>query len=476
MLARTDLPPIDVRGPKAPPLIGPIGNVLRFFADPVRSMFELHRDHGDLAAVADRNAAIVCAFGSAHNQTVVTRAATFEHLSEVPIRVRPGTSFARLNNTVILKNGEAHRTRRRLLMPAFTKSAVEGYAREIVTVADAMVSRWPIGSTTNVAPLLRDLTAAIVLRCLFGLPSVDGIDELGQLSIATLSTIASPLAMLLPYDIPGTPYARGLRFSERLEKRIRALIAERRRDPAGKDALSLLIHARDEQGAVLSDDDLLGESNTLFSAGFDTSAHTLTWTLFLLALHPDVLDDLVDELDTVLRGDKPTAEHVPALVKLDRVIKESMRLLPVAVLLFMRVCASEARLGAHTLPQGTSLFLSPIITHRDPTLYPDPQRFNPARWETVEPSIFEYLPFGAGARMCIGASFATLALRLTLARILQSVRPVLPAKVRVDYELRGPSMGPKHGLRLQLRPATQRAREPVARVSGSIRSLIDLPG
>src|SRR5690606_11188559 len=136
-------------------------------------------------------------------------------------------------------------------------------------------------------------------RCLFGLPSVDGIDELGQLSIATLSTIASPLAMLLPYDIPGTPYARGLRFSERLEKRIRALIAERRRDPEGKDALSLLIHAHDEQdpspaqwreassGAVLSDDDRLGESNTLFSAGFDTSAHTLTWTLFLLAAHQD---------------------------------------------------------------------------------------------------------------------------------------------------------------------------------------------
>lgn len=474
MLARTDLPPIDVRGPKAPPLIGPMGGVLRFFADPIRAMIELHRDYGDVAAATDRNAAIVCAFGPARNQAVITRPAAFEHLSEVPIRVPPGTPFARLNNTVVFKNGEAHRTRRRLLMPAFTKTAVEGYAREIVEVVDAMVSRWPVGATTNVAPLLRDVTAAIVLRCLFGLPSADGIDELGRMEIEILATLASPLSMLLPFNIPGTPYARTLSLSVRLEARLRVLIAERRLDPAGKDALSRLIHARDEEGATLSDDELVGESNTLFAAGFDTSAHTLTWTLFLLAQHPDVLDELVDELDTVLRGDKLAAEHVPALIKLDRVVKESMRLIPVAVLLFMRVVASEVRLDPHTLPKGTTLFLSPFVTHRDPTLYPGPQRFNPARWETLNPSPYEYLPFGSGARMCIGASFATLALRLTLARILQSVRPVLPAKARVDYDVRGPSVGPKNGLRLELRAAAQRSRDTVMRPSGTIRDLIDL--
>lgn len=477
MLARTDLPPVDIRGPKAPPLIGPLGGVLRFFADPVRSMIELHRDHGEIAAVVDRNAAIVCVFGAAHNQAVITQPAIFHHLSEVPIRVRPGGALERLNNTVIFKNGDAHRNRRRLLMPAFSKSAVEGYAREMLVVADEMIRRWPVGETVDVAPLLRDVTAAIVLRCLFGLSSVDGIDSLGQMEIDILATFASPMAMLLPFGIPGTPYARAMSLAQRIEKRIRVLIDERRRNPDGKDALSRLIHAADDEGGTLSDEDLLGESNSLFAAGFDTSAHTLTWTLFLLAQHPEVLDEVLDELHDVLQDGKLEPEHVPELVKLDRVVKESMRLLPVAVLLFMRVCASEVRIGPHTVPEGSTLFLSPFVTHRDPTLYPAPQRFDPARWAKLDPSPYEYLPFGAGSRMCIGSSFATLALRLTLARILQSVRPVLPARARVDYALRGPALGPKNGLRLELHPPAQRPsqRGRAARPSGTIRMLIDLP-
>src|SRR6185437_7254801 len=145
MLVRTDLPPVALRGPAALPLLGPLGSALRFFADPVGSMLALHREHGDLVAVADRNAAIVCAFGAEHNRAVITQPGVFEHLSEVPIPVRPGTALSRLNNTILFLNGEAHRARRRLLMPAFSKAAVEGYAPEMVAVADAMLARWPIG-------------------------------------------------------------------------------------------------------------------------------------------------------------------------------------------------------------------------------------------------------------------------------------------------------------------------------------------
>ena len=85
-----------------------------------------------------------------------------------------------------------------------------------------------------------------------------------------------------------------------------------------------------------------------------------------------------------------------------------MRLLPVAVLLFMRVCAEEATLGPYTLPKGAALTLSPMVTHRDPGLFPNPMRFDPARWASLDPSPYAYLPFGAGARMCIGAYFAKL--------------------------------------------------------------------
>lgn len=471
MLARTDLPPIPIRGPKAPPLIGPLGGVLRFFTDPVAAMFSLHRSFGDLAAAADGNAALVCAFGSEHNRAVVTQPA-FEHLSEVPIPVRPGSALSRLNNTVIFMNGDAHRTRRRLLMPAFTKAAVEGYAREMSTIAGEMVSRWPIGQTADASALLRDLTASIALRCLFGLDAQDGTEELGRLEVDILATIASPLAMMLPFDIPGTPMSRALRLSERVEARITRLVAEKRKRPGGTDALSRLMDARDEEGALLSEAELVSESNSLFAAGFDTSAHTLAWTLLLLAEHPDVLDGVVEELRAVLKDEPPSIDCLPELGRLDRAIKESMRLFPTAVLLFMRVATEGARLGAVTLPAGAQVILSPIVTHRDAAVFPSPQRFDPERWKGLDPSPYAYLPFGAGARMCIGASFATVALRLTLARILQRVRPALPAGARVDYAVRGPAMGPKGGLRVELLPAGAAGRR--GRPQGSINALVDL--
>jgi cytochrome P450 len=471
MLARTDLPPVPIRGPAAPLLLGPLGGVLRFFADPVGRMLALRRDHGDLAAVSDGSAALVCAFGAEHNRTVITRPALFQHLSEVPIRVKPGTSFARFNNTVLLMNGDAHLRRRRLLMPAFTKAAVDGYAPEMSAAACEATAQWPIGKVADAAGLVRDLTVAIALRCLFGLRAADGTEELGRLQTKLLATIVSPLNMMFPFDLPGTPYGRTLRLAERVEQRIRRLIEEKRRQPGGTDMLSRLMAARDEDGGALSEDELIGESNSLFGAGYDTSAHTLAWTLLLLTQHEDVLDEVVEEIQSVTKGAPPAAEHLPGLVRLDRVLKESMRLLPTAILLFMRVCYQGAMLGDVALPEGAQIILSPLVTHRDPAHYPAPQRFDPARWAGLDPPLYTYLPFGVGPRTCIGASFAGVALRLTLARILQVVRPVLPARSRVDYEVRGPAMGPRGGLRLELAPPGSRARS--ARVKGTITELVD---
>ena len=472
MIVRSDLPRVPLlRGPKTLPLLGPLGGALRFFGDPVGRMIAMHREYGDLAAASDGSAALVCAFGAEHNRAVITQPALFEHLSEVPVPVRPGTAFARFNNTVLLMNGEAHRTRRRLLMPAFTKAAVEGYAPEMVAVADEMLAHWPIGRIVDVSMLLGDLTSAVALRCLFGLRVEDGM-LLGRQETELLTTISSPLSMLLPVPLPGTPYRRALDLAERVEARFLALIADKRRSPGGTDALSRLLAARDEEGALLDDGELAGECNSLFAAGYDTSAHTLTWTLLLLAAHPEILDDVVDEIDAVLKGEAPTVDHLPALVRLDRVLKESMRLLPTPVLLFMRVCTGEGRLGTITLPRGAQIILSPLVTHRDPAVYPAPRRFDPERWRTIDPSPYHYLPFGAGARMCLGATFAAQALRLVLARILQRLRPVVPPGTRVDYAVRGPALGPKGGLRLELSPAGSRGRS--ARVTGAINDLVDL--
>jgi len=147
------------------------------------------------------------------------------------------------------------------------------------------------------------------------------------------------------------------------------------------------------------------------------------WTLFLLALHDDVLDEVHAELDLVLGSGSarrdPTAADVDRLVVLDRVLKESMRLLPAAPMLFMREVTQATSLGDVPLPVGATVVLSTVVTHRDEAVFPEPRVFRPARFKDFDPPTYAYLPFGAGARMCLGAAFARQSLRLLLALVLQ---------------------------------------------------------
>lgn len=470
----TGLPPVDIRGPRPLPLVGAIPNILRFFGDPAGRMLALHREFGDVVAVSDRSPALVCAFGAERNREVLTQPEVFEHDDEVPVKAPKGSSLERFNAALPFMNGDAHRRRRRVMMPAFQKTALDGYAADIVAVATDALSRWPIGNDIDGGGLLRELTSAVTLRCLFGLDALDPNEELARAEAALLDALTSPLALALPLSIPGTPFWKALRMSAKVEARLRQVIAERRaRPPSQRDVLSILVHAQDEDGATLSDDNLVGEANGLFVAGHDTSAQTLTWTLFLLAQHPDVLGDVKDEVDAVLRGAPPTVDDVDKLVLVDRVLKEGMRVLPAGPMLFIRVCKREAPLGAHTLPEGANVVLSPLVTHRDPERYPEPIRFRPSRWQGLDPSPHEYLPFGAGKRMCLGAGFATLALRLVLPMILQRALPSLPEGTRVSRKVRGFSLGPKDSLPLTLRPRDL-GPAPRTTVRGDIHELVDL--
>jgi cytochrome P450 len=210
----------------------------------------------------------------------------------------------------------------------------------------------------------------------------------------------------------------------------------------------------------MTDAQLRDEALTLFTAGHETTASTLTWLLFLLSQHPTILADLLDECDGVLQGAAPTLEQLPALPLLERVIKESMRLLP-AGLWFIRTARAPFTLGPYDLPAGRHIVFSPAVTHRRPDIYPDPDRFRPARWAQDEPSTYEYLPFGGGPRRCLGATFAMMELKLIVPMILQRYRLALPPGTRVD---RGGTVlsFPKGRLTVELHPQDRQfTRTPV---------------
>ncbi|MCA1561439.1 MAG: cytochrome P450 [Chloroflexi bacterium] len=268
--------------------------------------------------------------------------------------------------------------------------------------------------------------------------------------------------MIAPLDLPGLPYHRLMVLSRRLEGVIRELIERRRATAPSRDVLSRLA----KQGDELTEDDLIGETAFLFMAGHATTASALTWTVLLLCAHPVVQEALLDELHDVLGGHAPEVAQLGELGLVERVIKESLRLLP-PVMWWGRVSTGPFELGGHQLGAGTNVMYSAYITHRLPELYPRPRSFLPERWLTATPGPYEYLPFSGGPRMCLGSGFATLEMKLVLAVLLQRWRLALKAGARVD---RGGLMvsQPKRGLPVVLGGTGK------TEIRGSIRELVDV--
>lgn len=460
------LPPADVPGPRGLPLLDPPRSVLQFFADPVGRMLDLHRRFGSIAALVENNPAVVLAFGAARNQEVLTQPAIFRHAESIPVRSPEGSSLARFNRVLPFTNGEAHKRRRRLLQPAFQRSALEGYIDDTERIAETMVSKWPHDTPLDLVGLCRSLTAAITVKTIFGTSTGDPGEDLAALETTLLDALSSLSSLVLPFDVPGLPFHVAMNTATRLEAALRRLIAERRKNPSqGRDALSILLQARDENGETLSDDELVPECNGLFVAGHDTAAVTLSWTLLLLERHPKVLKDVLDEVDVLPKGPAPEGGPV------DLALRESMRVLPAAPMLFMRELSEDAPLGSFHLPKGATVILSPLVTHRDPERFPDPDRFRPSRWTTIRPSIYEYLPFGAGARMCLGAALANQMLRIVLPAILRRGVPRLKEGARISRAVRGIALSPRNGMPITWMPRGKALPEP-ARITGDIGEIV----
>jgi cytochrome P450 len=159
---------------------------------------------------------------------------------------------------------------------------------------------------------------------------------------------------------------------------------------------------------------------TIFMAGHETTAQALTWTWYLLSLHPSVEAQLDEELRTVLNGRTPHYGDIASLRYTRMVIEESMRLYPPAHTMAREPIAADYVLGQR-VPPGAIVLIAPWLLHRKASLWPEPHRFNPDRF-TTEPPRFSYIPFGAGQRICIGAAFAMTEAILILATIAQRYR------------------------------------------------------
>ncbi|OEV10264.1 cytochrome P450 [Streptomyces nanshensis] len=462
--------PVQLPGPVQIPLVGWRTRGLRMLGDPAEYFMRQYAHHGQVSAWKPRNPRHVFAFGPEYLKRIFTEPEVFVADSFREVRIPEQSSFYRLTNGLLRRNGDPHRRHRRLMQPAFTARRVLVHRENVADVTERCLSEWRTGDVVPMHDALARIIMLTAMRTVFDIDAPERIERLQGLISRLLRVAAAPLTLLLPYDLPGSTFRAALRTCEQIEALLLEMIRDRRADGAtGRDVLTSLVNAEDEDGSRLSEAELVGEAYTAFC--HDSSTATLMWTLLLLDQHPDVMNDVVDEVTSVCGGGPPDDDQLGKLPLLDAVLKETLRLLPPAPML-IRYTSRPTRFGRYELPSGAMVFFSSYVTHRLEETYRDPLRFDPGRWERESPSTYEYLPFGAGAHNCVGRHFAMLEMKTVLAVLLQKFRPALVPDSRVDRAMRV-SLVPSHGLPMRLHPpGTGTSPAPLR---GNIRDSVRLP-
>ena len=356
-------------------------------------------------------------------------------------------------HSILLLDGERHHRERRLMSPPFHGERMHVYGRLMREIADRVIDRWPLGRPFPIHHEMQAITLDVILRAVFGVDegaTFTRVREHVERFVAQANGPSAPFIALKPFQIDlgrWTPWGRFVRNRDAIRAILLEEIARRRAEgTAGRsDILSLLVDARDEAGAPMSDAELLDEMFTLLMAGQETTATSLAWVFYHLLRHPGALANLRAELARVVGSGPVEALHLPQLEYLDAVTKESARLPPVATNVMRRLHA-PARIGGLDLPAGVSVSASIYATHHRPDLWPDPESFLPERFLGTRPSPNTFFPFGGGVRRCLGAAFATYELKMVLAEVLSRVDLRIAPGYRMRPVLRAITVAPSRGV------------------------------
>ena len=331
-----------------------------------------------------------------------------------------------IGNGIFISEGSFHRRQRKIMAPSFQPRNITSYADTMVKYGELAQQGWQDGSVIAVDAAMTTITMSIIGKVLFDADVFTEADELGGAMKTLLHYVGDRLSKIfpIPFSWPTPNNLRTKRAMRLLNSRIQQMIEERRASSVERnDFLSILLRARDEDGNQMDDKQLLDESLTLFGAGHETTASSLTWAWFLLAQNPEAYRKLLHEVDTVLQGRSPTLADLPNLPYCMQVFKESLRLYPPAYMMG-RAALHDLEIDGYAIHKGDFVSLVPYVMHRRPDLFPEPERFEPERFEPERENLLPrhaFLPFGAGSRVCIGNHFAMMEGQLLLATLAQRV-------------------------------------------------------
>jgi cytochrome P450 len=366
-----------------------------------------------------------------------------------------GTLRLFLGNGLFTSDGEFWRRQRRLAQPAFHRRRVATFGGLMTGATLAMLERWHTlmtpGRPLDVATEFMRLTMEVATRALFSTSVEGNIDKIGS-AITTLLdevTFRFTFPFYPPLKVPTPRNRRFLAARATLDEIVYRIIAERRRRPnEHDDLLAMLMEARDEEtGEGMNDKQLRDEVVTLFLAGHETTANALTWVFYLLSTHVAIERRLHAEVDEALQGRIPTVSDLPELTYTRMVIDETLRLYPPAWVTNRRAIEPDVVCG-YRIPADATVSISPYVTHRDPTLWENPEGFDPERFSPERSAgrpHYAYFPFGGGPRQCIGKGFALMEATLVLALLTQRYELHLVPGRRVEAEALA-TLRPRYGM------------------------------
>lgn len=354
---------------------------------------------------------------------------------------------------LLTSEGDFWLRQRRLSQPAFHRARINAFALTMAEYAEQGIATWHGGETRDIHEEMMQLALRIVGKTLFDADVTQDAKEVGE-TLDILLRIAANFGrtILVPLWVPTPRNIRAKLGIRRLEKVIYRIIAQRRAGPSDTgDLLSILLQAQDEAGTRMNDRQLRDETITLFLAGHETTANTLSWTWWLLAQHPAIERKLHEELEGVLGGRLPALEDLPKLTYLNLVLTESLRLYPTAWGM-ARLAIEEHEIAGYPVHVGNGVAFAQWVVHRDARWFDAPTEFRPERWESglaKQLPRFAYFPFGGGPRQCIGSAFALMEASIVLATIGQKFRFTLEPGHPVT-PLASITLRPRDGIRVRL--------------------------
>ncbi len=414
------------KGPPGPGGVGLLTFPVRLRRDPLGFLTEAARRYGDLVFLGWVDKRVYLLNHPRHIKYV---------LQENAANYTKGPRIERLKplfgEGLTTSEGEHWRAQRRMIQPLLQQKNIAAFAPLIISRTRTMLERWQGASAgerlLDVAQEMRELTQGIMVRAIFGQELVESeATRIGQALCGALKGINKRVWALFDLArLPTSPNRQLHQHLSTLDQFVSGQIAEKRRTNAvQEDLLSLLLGARSESGAEMSDSELRDEALTLWIAGHTTLAAGLTWTWYLLSQHPTVAEKLERELERTLGDRIPRFEDLVSLPYSRMLIEEALRLYPPTWIL-ARSPLSDDAIGGYPIPRRSVVLISPYLLHRNPDFWASPEAFDPERFRpegSKSRARYAYLPFGGGPRVCLGKAWALMEMQLIVVTVAQKYR------------------------------------------------------